>query len=294
MVHHPKDPDDAQCIAGPIVKWAGGKHDSVPHIVRRLPPKIATYYEPFFGGGAVFFKLAALGRFERAVISDACEELMVAHQAIRDDVEGVIDAIRRLGPSRVTEAKYYRIRAAKPRTPATRAARFLFLNKNGFNGLYRVNHAGEFNVPWGKRTSWRPDYENLRAVSRVLQNVEIFVTNYQNVTEGPICIAKRGDAVYFDPPYLMSSKTARFTAYTQWGFGFHQQQELAATFETLATRGVHVLASNAEVRATMKLYGDIEGTEYWRIPVRRAINSNGARRGKVGELLMVNPGNPGE
>jgi DNA adenine methylase len=277
-------------IPHPIVKYAGGKTASVEHILRHLPEQIETYYEPFFGGGAVFFALAASKRFKRAVIGDACEELIVAHQAIRDDVDSVIDAIRRLGPSRVTEAKYYRIREAKPRTPATIAARFLFLNKTGFNGLYRVNRFGKFNAPWGKRTSWRPDYDNLRAVSEALCDVEIVATDF----EVPLQRARHGDAVYLDPPYLPKSKTEKFTSYTRYGFTFEQQLRLSEVFGELVDMGVHVVASNADTPAAMRLYGDIPGTDYWRTHVSRAINSNGGGRGKVGELLIVNPARAGE
>jgi DNA adenine methylase len=279
--------------ARPIVKWAGGKHESVKHILHHLPEQIETYYEPFFGGGAVFFALAAAGRFKRAVISDACEELIEAYQTIRDDVESVLVAIRRLGPGRVTADKYYRIRDSKPRSPATRAARFLFLNKCGFNGLYRVNSFGKFNVPWGKWTRWLVDVENLRAVSRVLQRVDILTADYGHITEG-LFPAKRGDAVYFDPPYLPRTKSEKFTSYTRYGFGFADQQGLAYTFAKLVTRGIHVVASNADTRTSMLLYGEILGTKYRRTHVSRAVNSNGKGRGKVGELLIVNPGQPGE
>lgn len=277
-------------IPRPVVKWAGGKHESVDHILRYLRTEIETYFEPFFGGGAVFFALARLGRFKRAVISDACRDLVITHQAIRDDVVGVLNAIHRLGPSHVTEAKYYRIRDAKPRTPATIAARFLFLNKTGYNGLYRVNSYGKFNTPWGHHTSWSPDVENLREVSKVLQGVEILHADFRHV----LSVARRGDAVYLDPPYLPKSKTEKFTGYTRDGFRFDSQKDLADTFSALVERGVHAVASNADTRATVRLYEDIEGTEFLRTHVSRAINSNGKGRGKVGELLIVNPGRVGE
>lgn len=281
---------NSQPIPRPFVKYAGGKSESAEHILRYLPAEIETYYEPFVGGGAIFFALARLGRFKRAVISDASRELITTYQAIRDDVDGVLTAIQRLGPSRVTEAKYYRIRDSKPRTPATIAARFLFLNKTGYNGLYRVNSFGKFNTPWGKHTSWSPDVENLRAVSNVLQGVEILHADFRHV----LLVARRGDAVYLDPPYLPKSKTEKFTAYTRDGFRFESQQDLADTFSALVERGVHTVASNADTAATLRLYEDIEGTELLRTHVSRAINSNGKGRGKVGELLIVNPGRSGE
>lgn len=276
--------------ARPFAKYAGGKSESAEHILRYLPSEIEVYYEPFVGGGAIFFALAAAKRFKRAVISDANKELITTYQAIRDDVEGVLAAIQRLGPSRVTESKYYRIRDAKPRTPATIAARFLFLNKTGYNGLYRVNSFGKFNTPWGKHTSWSPDVENFRQVSRVLQGVEILYADFRHV----LSVARRGDAVYLDPPYLPKSKTEKFTAYTRDGFRFERQQDLADAFRKLVDLGVHAVASNADTRATVRLYEDIDGTEFLRTHVSRAINSNGKGRGKVGELLIVNPGRSGE
>jgi DNA adenine methylase len=280
-------------MAKPFVKWAGGKHASIEHILKHLPERIGTYYEPLVGGGAVFFALANAGRFERAVINDSCDELMGTYVAIRDDVEGVIAAIRKLRPSRITEAKYLRVRSSRPRTPAGRAARMLFLNKTGFNGLYRLNSFGKFNVPWGKRTKWVPDVGNLRAVSEVLRSPDVVLRC------GDFAAADRQldlfgsdevHAYYLDPPYLPASKIAKFTSYSRYGFGYTEQQRLAALFSDLAHQGVHVVASNADVPATLRLYGDIEGTEFLRLHIGRAINCNGKSRGKVGELLMVNPG----
>jgi DNA adenine methylase len=277
-------------IARPCLKWAGGKHESTTHVLRYLPKKIDTYYEPFFGGGAVFFALAAAKRFERAVISDSCGELIDMYVAIRDDIESVISAIRKLGPSRITADKYYRIRESRPRTASGKAARTLFLNKNGFNGLYRVNRFGKFNVPWAHRKSWKPDYDNLRAVSQALQGVKIVNCDF----EAQLQKARAGDAAYLDPPYLPRTKTEKFTAYTRYGFGFDQQQRLALVFQELTEIGVHVVASNADTPAAMRLYGDVPGTKYRRIHVSRAINSNGQGRGRVGELLIVNEGTPSE
>jgi DNA adenine methylase len=301
----------ATTIPGPVVKWAGSKRSSVPTILDLLPKKIRTYYEPFFGGGAVFFALAREGRFERAVISDSNPELVEALRAIRDNVEAVIRAVKALCPGRITAAKYSRIRDAKPRTAATRAARFLFLNHAGFNGLYRVNRSGKFNVPWGKRTSWRVDVENLRSVAALLRGQVPFASPGGPIVVPQVEIRCRdfgtggkqldlfnslgpGDVCYFDPPYLPESTTARFAAYTAGGFSVEDHARLAELFDKLAGQGVFVAASNADVRGTVRLYEGNEKTEFYRLQARRAINSNGKRRGKVGELLMVNPGKPGE
>jgi DNA adenine methylase len=296
---------------GPVVKWAGSKRSSVATILEMLPKQIRTYYEPFFGGGAVFFALAREGRFERAVISDSNLELVEALRAIRDDVEGVIRAVKALCPGRITAAKYSRIRDSKPRTAANRAGRFLFLNHAGFNGLYRVNRSGKFNVPWGKRTAWRLDTGNLMTVNMLLRGVLELVRSDGVSVYPKVEIRCRdfgtggkqldlfsklgpGDVCYFDPPYLPESTTARFAAYTAGGFRVEDHARLAELFDRLAGQGVFVAASNADVRGTVRLYEGNEQTEFYRLQARRAINSNGKRRGKVGELLMVNPGKPGE
>jgi DNA adenine methylase len=295
----------------PIVKWVGGKNGSIPHILAALPATIETYYEPFFGGGAVFFALARAGRFKRAVISDSNPELMAAYRALRDDYMGVVQAIEKLYPSRVYAEKYNRIRASKPRTEAGKAARFLFLNKTGFNGLYRVNMRGEFNVPYGSTKRWRLDVENLSRVSLLLRGGLAVQSPTGAMFNPKVDLRCRdfgtggrqldlfneigpGDACYFDPPYLLESKTARFTGYTQGGFTLDDHRRLAELFDSLAAKGVHVVASNADVRGTMRLYEGNEGTDFLRIPCRRAINSNGKRRGHIGELLMTNPGKTGE
>jgi DNA adenine methylase len=300
-------------IPRPIVKWPGGKRWSVPHILEALPATIETYYEPFLGGGSVFFALARAGRFRRSVISDSNLELIGAYRAIRDDVGGVIRAIGKLGPSRVYAEKYKRIRASKPRTEEGKAARFLFLNKTGFNGLYRVNLRGQFNVPYGSAKKWRPDTANLQIVSMLLRGVlevqspsgesfcpkvEVRCSDFSSGSGARqlelFDSMVPGDAAYFDPPYLPESKIARFSAYTPGGFSLDDHRRLAELFDDLAAKGVHVVTSNADVRGTMKLYEGNESTEFLRIRCPRAINSNGKRRGKIGELLMVNPGKTGE
>ena len=294
----------------PIVKWAGSKRSSTEPILKALPKRIGTYYEPFFGGGAIFFALAREGRFARAVISDSNRELIDTLRAVRDDVDAVLVAIRKLCPGRINAAKYNRIRDSKPRSPAGRAARFLFLNHAGFNGLYRVNRSGKFNVPWGKRKAWKPDTSNLMTVSMLLRGVlEIVRADWTSIypqieircrdfgTGGKqldlFSSLGPGDACYFDPPYLPESKTARFVGYTPGGFGLDEHRRLGEIFEKLSSDGVHVVASNAAIRGAERIYEDIPGTEIFELACRRAINSNGKRRGKIAELLIVNAGKTG-
>ncbi|HMJ12699.1 MAG TPA: Dam family site-specific DNA-(adenine-N6)-methyltransferase, partial [Polyangiaceae bacterium] len=199
--------------ARPVLKWAGGKTQLLPEILKRLPGAIETYYEPFVGGAAVFFALAAQGRFKRAVLSDSNPELVGLYRALQRDVDGVI---RALGKYRYDESEYYRVRdSALPRSPAARAARLIYLNKTGYNGLYRVNRAGQFNVPFGRyRNPTICDADNLRAAARALRTAEVRVADFARVSRA----ARAGDAVYFDPPYLPISKTASFTAYDRHAF----------------------------------------------------------------------------
>lgn len=265
----------------PVLKWAGGKRQLLPEILSCLPKRIETYYEPFIGGGAVFFALAAEGRFRRAVLSDRNADLVCVYRAIRDDVEGVIRALQGM---RHSEANYYRVRSSKPRTLVRRAARIIYLNKTGYNGLYRVNRAGEFNVPFGRYV--RPkicDVDNLRAVSRALQGVEIFVSDFESAVER----AAPGDAVYFDPPYVPVSETSNFTAYHNEPFGAAEHDRLARVFEELAARNVPVVLSNSDTPATRKLYGAYPCHVVF---VRRSINSNARARGPVTELLVSGGG----
>jgi DNA adenine methylase len=265
--------------ARPVLKWAGGKTQLLPEILRRAPGRIRTYFEPFVGGGAVFFALAAEGRFERAVLADSNPELVNVYQAIKADVNAVIRALLRFGHS---EEEYYAIRDSKPRTPAGRAARTIYLNKTGYNGLYRVNRSGEFNVPFGRYKN--PNYcdrENLEAVARVLADVEIEVADFEQTCAR----AERGDFVYLDPPYVPLSKTSNFTAYDRHPFGLPEQQRLAALFGELHARGVRALLSNSFTPETEALYA---AWQCEKVSVARMINSRSSGRGPVPELLVTN------
>jgi DNA adenine methylase len=267
----------------PILKWAGGKRQLVPLILGRLPRKMKTYYEPFVGGAAVFFALAKEKekRFERAVLSDRNTDLIALYQAIRDDLERVIEELEGMPHS---EADYYRIRDARPRAAAKRAARLIYLNKTGYNGLYRVNSKGEFNVPFGRYA--RPkicDEPRLRAASEVLQGVELLVEDFEVVCKR----AKKGDAVYLDPPYLPVSPTSSFASYHSVPFGLEEHERLAQTFASLQRRNVAALLSNSDTRDTRRLFG---GFALATVQATRAINSNAKRRGPVPELLVGTEG----
>lgn len=240
-----------------------------------LPERYGRYIEPFVGGAALFFAL----RPKRARLSDVNPELVNCYTAVRDDVEGVIAA---LGEHVHDRDHYYDVRALDPDTlpPAERAARTIFLNRTGFNGLYRVNKSGRFNVPFGRHRNPKIcDEENLRACSRALRGVTIEVADFASVER----VAKPGDLVYFDPPYVPLSKTSDFTSYSAGGFGWEQQEKLAKLFSSLSAKGVQVMLSNSDVPSLRKLYS---GFSLNIVHATRAINSVASRRGKVAELVV--------
>jgi DNA adenine methylase len=270
--------------AEPILKWAGGKRQLLQEIVRRLPDRLDTYFEPFIGGGAVFFELAEQQRFRRAVLSDQNAELIDLYRVVQTDVEALI---RELGKMRHSEEEYYRVRASKPRTQVRRAARTVYLNRTGYNGLYRVNRAGEFNVPFGRYVSPRIcDPERLRAVAQALSGVRLEVADFEPMLRR----ATSRDAVYLDPPYVPVSETARFAEYHSAQFDTAAHQRLARVFGELVERGVPVVLSNSDTPLTRELYGNFQH-EF--LLARRSINSNGTRRGPVKEILAFSSGATG-
>jgi len=264
---------------GPVLKWAGGKRQLLDRILPRMPERMTTYFEPFIGGGAVFFQLAAEGRFRRAVIADRNPDLVNVYRALKEDVAAVIACLERLA-RRHSETEYYRVREQRPRTLATRAARTIYLNRTGFNGLYRVNKNGAFNVPFGRYE--RPkilDVARLEAAAQALTNVEILESDFEDVCAR----ARRGDAVYLDPPYLPVSKTASFAEYHREPFGLEEHRRLARVFAELRRRGVAALLSNSDTKETRELFSEF-GLE--RVSARRAINSDRSARGPVDEILV--------
>lgn len=267
----------------PVLKWAGGKTQLLPAICRRLPEHIETYFEPFIGGGAVFFALARERRFEHAVIADKNPDLLAVYQALQKDVDLVIRKLRSFEHS---EKEYYRVRSAKPRGLVARAARVIYLNKTGYNGLYRVNRSGEFNVPFGRYKNPKIcDEDNLRAAAQALQGVTILEADFEKACAP----AKEGDAVYLDPPYWPVSKTSSFTAYDRHPFGKAEQQRLLKVFADLHARRVVAVLSNSCTPETEELYA---GWRFHKVKMARAINSRGSARGPVHELLVENVKRP--
>ena len=275
-------------MARPFLKWAGGKAKLATLVAERAPERIGRYHEPFLGGGAVFFALREAGRIADAALADGNADLIETWQAVRDDVESVIAALEPLAARYLATEPlrrafvYSEVRDGRPRLPARKAARLLFLNKTCFNGLYRVNRKGRFNVPHGRYE--QPailDAERLRDASRALAGVELRDGDFEEA-----CVrAEPGDFVYLDPPYQPLSATSAFTQYTSADFGFADQQRLRDAFDGLTERGVPALLSNSAHPDIEALY---RGYAIERVPMGRSINSNGAGRKPIDELLIGN------
>lgn len=262
--------------AKPFLKWAGGKRQLMPFLRERVPEEFGTYHEPFIGGGALFFDTEPVN----AVIADYNLRLVRTYRAVRDSPDAVI-ALLKTYPNDKEFFLSMRAQDIDAADDVHLAAWMIYLNRTGFNGLYRVNRKGGFNVPFGRYTNPKIcDADNLRAVARRLANVEILHSDFRSVGDR----AQPGDFVYFDPPYVPASNTASFTAYTKNGFDLDDQAELRDLARRLKKKGVSVLLSNSSVPEVHALYA--EGFETIEIFANRAINCNAAKRGKVAEALI--------
>jgi DNA adenine methylase len=271
----------------PILKWAGGKARLAEQISSALGPSCeGTYFEPFVGSAAVFLHLAQHGKIRRAVLSDANDKLCAVHLAVRDEVEDLLDALRDL-PGDDWRERYYEVREAYNRGPFTgvvHAARFLWLNRAGYNGLYRENRRGEFNVPCGRYAALRlPDPEHFREVSRLLRKAEIRTAPFAEV----LAEAGDGDRVYCDPPYVPLTETACFTGYYAQPFGISEQHELAHAARRAAFNGARVVLSNHDLPVVRnELYPASRGFRHVAKPrVARAISRG--PRGSVSEVIAA-------
>lgn len=275
-------PSEPEC-ARPFLKWAGGKGQLLPHLAAFYPPpgKVERYFEPFLGGGAVFFDVKAKVAPRQAVLWDNNRELIDTFKAVRDDVEHVIRLLRG-HRKRHGKEHFLAMRETRPRSEAATAARLIYLNRTCFNGLYRVNSRGVFNVPFGSYKNPRiVDEEGLRKVATALAGARIEPEDFRLVE----LQARRGDFFYFDPPYHPRSKTSSFTAYTRDPFGQPEQVKLAELFRKLDRRGCLLMLSNSDTPLIRELYA---GFEVHEVSARRSINSRSDRRGAVGELVILN------
>ncbi len=277
-------------MAKPFLKWAGGKGKLAPAIVAAAPAAIARYIEPFAGAGAVFFAIEEAQPGTPAILADANAELVETYVVVRDQLAALDAALAGLAAAYTAanaeerRAMYYEVRGASPAIPAERAARFIFLNRTCYNGLFRVNASGGFNVPHGRYKNPRIyDGPLLAECSRALQRAELHSADFAVVCDE----ARPGDFVYLDPPYQPLSTTANFTGYTRADFGEADQVRLRDTFESLTRRGVAAMLSNSDHRFIRGLYSGL-GYRLATVPMSRAINSKGSGRAPVDELLIDN------
>ena len=267
----------------PFLKWVGGKTQLLGDLHQRVAwlGPLGAYHEPFVGGGALFFSLYAADRLGKKTVrlSDQNQNLLDAYIGVRDHLEEIIKQLQG-HKARHSEEHFYQTRATVPSTLPARAARVIYLNKTCYNGLYRENSKGQFNVPMGRyKNPLICDEDNLRAASRALQRADIGRRDFREV----LGHAKKGDLIYFDPPYWPLSPTSNFTAYAKDNFGEQDQRDLAATFAALAKRGALVLLSNSDTPLIHELYRDFHIDI---VQANRHVNSKAERRGKVNEVLV--------
>ncbi|WP_206617489.1 DNA adenine methylase [Geovibrio thiophilus] len=285
----------------PFLKWAGGKSKLIPQLEPFFPKKRTVYFEPFIGGGAVFLHLAAKGLIKKAFLNDLNSDLAGLYSVIKytpaDFIESCLAlSFEYLALDDVERAEYYydkrkQYNAGTGFESVTRAAATVFLNKTCFNGLFRVNSKGEFNVPAGRyKSPTIIDPENIYAVSRALTETEAEITcaDFNEALDG----ASKGSFVYYDPPYRPLNKTACFTTYSTGGFDDGEQVRLASCFRKLADRGAVQMLSNSDPKNAdpadsffEELYG---GFRIRRVKAARNINSSADKRGSISELLITN------
>jgi len=271
----------------PFVKWVGGKRQLLKQFrdLNLYPPpefniKTGRYFEPFVGGGAVFFDLLP----KKAFLSDLNNELVITYNVIKNNVEKLIKSLKK---HKTSKEYYLKIRAQNPQklSDIEIASRFIYLNRTCFNGMYRVNSRGEFNIPFGNyKNPLVCDENNLRKVAKALKNVEIKTQDYKKILKK----AKKGDFVYFDPPYHPLNKTSSFTSYTKEVFLKKEQIELKDTFVELHKRGCFVMLSNSDTSFINKIYSGKKGIHIAKVQAGRMINSQSHKRGKINELLVIN------
>lgn len=277
-------------LVRPFLKWAGGKRQLLPEIVKYVPKMTSkhTYYEPFIGGGALLFQLQP----PKAVINDSNKELINCYKVIKDSLDELMEELSKDKYSN-SETSYYEMRDLDRSmkkyaslSEVEKAARIIYLNKTCYNGLFRVNAQGQFNVPFGRYKN--PNFLDdavLRAVNKYLNSNDITLLN-QDFAEA-VKDAKKGDFVYLDPPYDPVSETASFTGYDVNGFNRDEQERLKEEFDALHKKGCKVMLSNSCTDFILDLYKDYQDTII-KVRATRSINSNALKRGRVDEVLVLN------
>ena len=265
----------------PFVKWAGGKRQLLNDLISNLPDDFNNYHEFFLGGGALYFKLWSMGLIKKAYLNDANLELMNAYKVVQKRVDELIEELKN-SKYKNDLSSYYQIRSLEPADDVEEAARFIYLNKTAYNGLYRVNRAGKFNVPFGRyRNPKILDEDNLILVSEALKPATLLSGDFSGVVR----YARRDDFAYFDPPYYPLSPTANFTSYTSDNFSPQDQERLKQTVDELTGMGVKVMVSNSYTDFITNLYNNYRQIEVF---AKRAISCKAETRGDVSELVLLN------
>lgn len=313
---------DAGPVARPFLKWAGGKGKLLKALSAYFPKalsdgSIAEYYEPFLGGGAMFFHLMQAYPLRRAFLMDANEEIVLLYKVVQQDVEPLIARLEQMErdylklPTGKRQDRYLQVRTALNRARpgmdfrkyaqepwVERAAQLLFLNKTCYNGLFRVNREGSFNTPFGRYANPTiADGGNLRAASALLARAQIRLGDFGELGKldaRPRGLVKPGSFIYYDPPYRPLSRTSSFTSYSRFAFGDPEQQRLAGLFRGLDRKGVYQMLSNSDPKNADPADDFFERTyagyrdSFWRVPAARAINSVGKGRGRINEIVITN------
>ncbi len=268
-----------------FLKWAGGKLQLIEQFENLFPPDFNNYYEPFIGSGAVFFYLQSKLKPKKAFLSDTNEELINCFLVVRDRPFELIEILLS-HRKRHSKEYYYEVRniESDKLDGVSRAAKLIYLNKTCFNGLYRVNSKGQFNVPFGDHKNPSIfDRSTLIKASRMLQGVDLRVMTFEKVLD----LAGKHDFIYFDPPYVPLSKTSSFTQYSKTNFSIKEQSRLSKVFRALDLKGCYVMLSNSDHSLTRELYKDYAKNMVV-VRAKRKINSVGNRRGAINELVVTN------
>ena len=262
----------------PFLRWAGGKSWFIDHLADLLDGhEFTNYYEPFLGGGSIFFSINVTGAV--ATLSDANRELIDTYIAIRDDVESVI---KHFAAYENTSDFYYKLRAKEPTDPAEKAARFIYLNHTSYNGLYRVNRQGKYNVPFGNRKSDTIDVEEIRKASRALEGVNLLSGDFENRGD----VIQEGTLVFLDPPYTVSHNDNGFIQYNQSIFSIEDQERLAQYIQFIMDQGAYFILTNAAHNAIREIFANCGRSML--VERQSLIGGKKAKRGLTSELVFTN------
>jgi DNA adenine methylase len=267
----------------PVVKWAGGKRQLLPQLTKLLPQKFNVYYEPFVGGAALLTYLYNKNLITKAIVSDTNEDLINLYETIKEDPVLLAYELGKLDLTNSSDI-YYSARDEFNRSPSftpRKAALFIYLNRFGFNGIWRINFNGNYNVPFGRHINPHIPIEKISEFSKMLKRVTLLNKSFEYATVN----AKKGDFVYFDPPYQPISKTSHFTNYTSQGFTIKHQMKLAENFKALDMKGVSIMLSNSAVAEIKELY---KGFYIKNVPANRSINSDASKRTGFEEVIITN------